>query len=335
MKTAVSTKELYAIEKIIGFKKRIQSLKTWMVINGLSLNTRVNYIRKIADLSLHFNRLPEEINEEELSGYLEKLITQSQGTSKSSFKHTVYGLKIYFKALGIDTAIKLPKIKDENKLPIVLSKNECQLLFNGTRNFKHRLILMMMYSGGFRVSELIALHWNDIDVHRMTIHIRQSKGKKDRYVPLSAFILKDLLIYMKNNTKRKFVFYGNDNAIPMGKSGVRFLLIGALKNSGITKRGVCLHTLRHSFATHLLEDGLDIISIKELLGHSNIETTLVYLHVVDCQRQKKHSPLDLLMNYHADPDIETVKNDFTDLLKKIDYNERNYNNQLCLFEEGH
>lgn len=332
MKISISTKELYANEKINGFKKRIQYLKTWMVINGLSPNTIVNYIRKISDLSLYFDKLPEQVNEEDISIYFEKLIIQSKGTSKSSFKHTVYGLKTYFKALGEEITIKLPKIKKENKLPIVLSKNECQMLFNGTRNFKHRLILMMMYSGGLRVSELIALHWNDIDVHRMTIHIRQAKGKKDRYVPLSGFILNDLVIYMKNNTKRKYVFYGKDNSIPMGKSGVRFLLQSALRHAGITKQGVCLHTLRHSYATHLLEDGLDIISIKELLGHSKIETTLVYLHVVDCQKQKKNSPLDSLMNYKDDFQMELSKLNFLELLKKIDFNERNFNNQLTLFE---
>ena len=332
MKISVSTKELYAIEKISGFEKRIQTLKTWMIINDLSPNTIVNYIRKISDLSLYFNKLPELINEEEICKYFENLINQSKGNSKSAFKHTVYGLKIYFKALGLETTIKLPKIKDETKLPVVLSKNECQLLFKETRNFKHRLILMMMYSAGFRVSELVALHWYDIDIHRMTIHIRQAKGKKDRYVPLSGFILNDLLIYMENNTKRKYVFYGKDNGVPMGKSGVRFLLNSALRRAGITKKGVCLHTLRHSFATHLLEGGLDIISIKELLGHARIETTLVYLHVVDCLKQKKTSPLDLLMNYKDDLQIESTKQNFTELLKKIDFNERNFNSQLTLFE---
>ena len=332
MKTTVTTKELYANEKIIGFKKRIQHLKTWMVINGLSANTRVNYIRKISDLCLYFGSLPEHIEEEKISGYLEMLISQYQGTSKSAFKHTVYGLKIYFKALGIETSIKLPKIKDVHKLPIVLSKPECLTLFNGTRNFKHRLILMMMYSAGLRVSELVALHWNDIDIHRMIMHIRQAKGRKDCYVPLSGFILNDLLKYMKHNLKRKYVFYGKDNSIPMGRSGVRFLMQTALRHSGITKRGVCLHTLRHSYATHLLEDGLDIISIKELLGHSKIETTLVYLNVADCRKQKKASPLDSLMNYTDDQQAESSKLDFTELLKKIDYNERNFSNQLMLFE---
>ena len=332
MKILTSTNELYASEKIIGFKKQIQGLKTWMIINDLSPNTIINYIRKISDLALYFDKLPEQIKEEEISRYFEKLITQSKGSSKSSFKHTVYGLKIYFKALGLETNIKLPKIKDENKLPIVLSKNECLMLFNASKNLKHRLILMMMYSGGLRVSELVTLNWNDIDVHRMTIHIRQSKGKKDRYVPLSNFILNDLLEYMKHNTKRKYVFYGKDNGIPMGKPGVRFLMNSALRHSGITKQGVCLHTLRHSYATHLLEDGLDIVSIKELLGHSKIETTLVYLHIVDCQKHKKSSPLDSLMDYKYDPQIENSKENFLDLLKKVSFNEKNFNNQLRLFE---
>ncbi|MBK7667710.1 MAG: tyrosine-type recombinase/integrase [Sphingobacteriaceae bacterium] len=106
----------------------------------------------------------------------------------------------------------------------------------------------------------------------------------------------------------------------------------AVKNAGITKQGVCLHTLRHSYATHLLEDGLDIISIKELLGHSKIETTLVYLHIVDCQKHKKSSPLDSLMNYKYDSKIEDSKENFLDLLKKVSFNEKNFNSQLRLFE---
>jgi integrase/recombinase XerD len=332
MKSYSTTSELYAITKINGFKTQIQRLKTYMIINDLSKNTITNYVRKISDLTLHFNKLPEKINNQEIATYFEKLITQSAGSSKSSFKHTVYGLKIYLKALNIKTSIKLPKIKDENKLPIVLSKKECICIFNSTKNFKHRLILMLMYSAGLRVSELLALTWNDIDVYRMTIHIKLSKGKKDRYVPLSKFILTDLLAYMKNNTRRKYVFYGKDNCIPLGKSGLRFLLQTALRNSGITKKGVCLHTLRHSFATHLLEDGLDIISIKELLGHAHIETTLVYLNVVDCLKHKKCSPLDSLMNFKDETNIESTKLSFTDLQRKIDYNERNFNNQLTLFE---
>lgn len=318
MKLPTTTKERYANEKITGFKERIKTLKTWMLINDMSPHTFTNYMRRIAILCLYFKKLPEEIQEEEILQYFEKLITQSGGRSKSSIKHTVYGLKIYFKALGIASSIRMPKIKDEHKLPVVLSKTECLNLFNCLQKFKHRLILMMIYSAGLRVSELLALHWNDIDVYRMTIHIRQSKGKKDRYVPLSGFILQDLLIYMKNNTKRKFMFYGKDNVIPMRKPGVRFIMKSALIRSGITKQGACLHTLRHSYATHLLEDGVDIISIKELLGHVNIKTTLVYLHVVDCQKQKKHSPLDHLMGYEDDaPNIETITSEFYELQKKL------------------
>lgn len=332
MEIGVSTKLYYANEKVMGFKEKIEILRTWMIINDLSNNTITNYIRKLADLALYFNKVPEQINQIELSDYFKELITMSAGNSKSSFKHTVYGLKIYFKALGLETTIRLPKIKDENKLPIVLSKSECLQLFNASKNFKHRLILMMMYSGGLRVSELVALNWNDIDVHRMTIHIKQSKGKKDRYVPLSNFILNDLLEYMKHNTQRKYVFYGKEDGIPMGKSGVRFLLQSALRHSGVTKQGVCLHTLRHSYATHLLEDGLDIVSIKELLGHSKIETTLVYLHIVDCQKHKKSSPLDSLMNYKYDSQIEDSKENFLELLKKVSFNERNFNSQLRLFD---
>jgi site-specific recombinase XerD len=119
MKNSNTTKEKYASEKIIGFRDRIGLLKTRMIINDLSKNTAINYIRKIADLALYFNKLPENINEIELAQYFEKLITESKRSSKSSFKHTVYGMKMYFKVLNIKPIFDFPKIKDENKLPIV------------------------------------------------------------------------------------------------------------------------------------------------------------------------------------------------------------------------
>ena len=332
MKTSNTTKEKYASEKIIGFRDRIDLLKTNMIINDLSKNTSINYIRKIADLALYFNKLPENINEIELAQYFEKLITESKGSSKSSFKHTVYGMKMYFKVLNIKPIFDFPKIKEENKLPIVLSKNECLMLFNASKNFKHRLLLMLMYSGGFRVSEILSLKWSDIDVNRMTVHIKLAKGRKDRYVPLSNYILHDLLKYLQNEAKGEHVFCGKDRVSPLGKTGVRFLLASAVKHSGIIKQGVCSHTLRHSYATHLLEDGLDIISIKELLGHSKIETTLIYLHIADFQKFKKSSPLDTLMNYKVDESISVQKDRYYSCFKNIIFHQKTIANQLRLFE---
>lgn len=331
MKTNSLTNVKLASLKINGFKDRIETLTTSMVVNGLSKSTIINYNRKLANLSLYFNKLPEHINEKELISYFEKLISETSGNSKSSFKHTVYGFKMYFKVLGLQTSVQLPKIKEESKLPVVLSKKECIMLFAASKNPKHRLLLMMMYSGGFRVSELLGLKWCDIDVNRMVVHIKQSKGKKDRYVPFSNYILDEFINYMQAEIKSEFVFCGKDQVTPLGKTGVRFLLASAVKKSGIIKPRVCSHTLRHSFATHLLEDGLDIISIKELLGHSNIETTLVYLHVADYTKFKKSSPLDSLMNYKVDSDMEIKKDEYMNILKHVVFTQKQIYNQLALF----
>ena len=334
MKKIITTRVNYACLKIDGFNESIEQLKSWMLINGMSDVTMISYARKLADLSIYFNKLPQHINEVELGIYFEYMIKHSQGVSQSEFKHTVYGLKTYYKSIGLETTIKLPRFKEEKKLPVVLSKQECRQLFAASKNVKHRLALMFMYSGGFRVGELLALKWSDIDVNRMAIHIKQAKGKKDRYVPLSSYLLIQLIDYMLVSQKSKYVFYGTENLKPMSKSGIRFLMRSALKNSGIIKKGVCSHTLRHSYATHLLEDGLDIMSIKELLGHVKIETTLIYLHVVDCTKHKKSSPLDALMDYEEKTKLLDYQESYSELIKKINYDIDIESNQLSLFEES-
>lgn len=314
-----------------GFTECMQQFKTYMLINGLSKNTSNNYSQKIAALCMYCSKIPELITEEELSKYFETMIQHSTGNSASSFKHTVYGLRLYYKSIGLTSTVKLPSFKKEKKLPVVLSKEECKQLFKVCTNLKHKLLLMFLYSGGLRVGELLCLKWSDIDVNRMMIHIKQSKNKKDRYVPLSHYLLQQLANYMSISKKSKYVFYSTSNLKPMGKTGVRFALSEAVKKSGIIKKGVCSHTLRHSYATHLLEDGLDIMSIKELLGHSKIETTLVYLHVVDCPKIKKNSPLDALMDYTIE--VTPFKEQYLSLIKKINYEKEQKNDQLSLFIE--
>jgi integrase/recombinase XerD len=326
-----TTKVQLARSLVNGFSERLNQLEQWVLLNRLSRHTFVNYSRKIAELSMHFNKLLEHISEVEMRQYLAGLISGAKSLSQSEFKHTVYGMRFYFRMLGMEMQVELPQIKKEKRLPVVLSKEECKELIVCTKNFKHRLILMFIYAGGLRVSELVNLKWSDVDVNRMMLHIKLSKGNKDRYVPLAVYLLEDIVKYISGGIKSKYVFNGGLKNDRMSTSGIRFLMRSAVKRAGIRKEGICLHTLRHSYATHLLEDGLDIISIKELLGHARIETTLVYLHVADYSRRKKNSPLDTLMDLKENEQYCKYKEKYHELAAKTNYETGQKSNQLSMF----
>lgn len=190
----------------------------------------------------------------------------------------------------------LPSIERPKKLPAVLSRNEVKQLLKTPKLLKHRLVLAMLYGCGLRCFELRNLQLKDLDFDRGMLHIRQGKGRKDRYVPLSEMQIRGLKKYITAENPAIWCFTGNDRegkTVPLSAQGVQWIVKEARKHSGI-KKEVTTHSLRHSYATHLLEMGLDIISVKDLLGHADIQTTLTYLHVAQLGRQKPFSPLDRL-----------------------------------------
>lgn len=283
-----------ACHEIRGFRNLYQRLDDKVRLSGHSINTLSNYARKLAQLSLHFGKLPQHINEKELNKYLASLVRQSKSPSLSDFKHTVYGLRYCYRLLGMnDKVVQLPKIKREKKLPVVLNHQECKALFNAPELLKHRVLLSFIYSAGLRAHEVSRMKLSDIDSGRMMIHIRQSKYHKDRYVPLSTLMLEGLRRYYYACHPIDYLFNGNEPGSPLSVRGMQWTLRTAVKKCHFQK-GISLHTLRHSYATHLLEYGMDIVTIKELLGHSKIETTLVYLHVAKPNRSNLFSPLDRL-----------------------------------------
>jgi site-specific recombinase XerD len=192
-----------------------------------------------------------------------------------------------------DKLVKLPSIKHTSKLPVVLNYQECKALFNAPELLKHRILLSLIYSAGLRAREVSRLRLADIDSGRMMIHIRQSKYNKDRYVPLSPLILEGLRKYYYACQPVEYLFNGNTPGSPLSVRGMQWALREAVKRCKLQK-GITLHTLRHSYATHLLEFGMDIITIKELLGHERIQTTLIYLHVAKPNRSNLFSPFDRL-----------------------------------------
>ena len=263
-------------------------------MSNQSRSTLTNYSRKIANVCLHFKALPEQIDDEEISEYLAMLARSSKTPSRSSFKHTVYGLRFYFRLMGLPKrAIALPELKKEHKLPVVLNKEECKKLFAAPTLLKHRVVLAFIYSAGLRASELSNMKISDIDSSRMVIHVRQGKGNKDRYVPLSKNILVGLRKYFQSCKPVTYLFNGQEIGKPLSVKGLCWIMREARKKAKIQKEPT-LHTLRHSYATHLLEDGLNIVLIKDLLGHQCIENTMVYMHIAKPNPQNTFSPFDTL-----------------------------------------
>ena len=283
-----------AIQTVEGFEKVFKVIHQNTVLKGQSQSTFSNYIRRIAIISLHFNRLPENTSDDEINEYLTSLALDPKSPSRSSFKHMVYGLRYYFRHIGQNKrAIALPSLKNESKLPVILNRSELKELFKTPKLLKHRIILALAYSAGLRSQELIKLKLSDIDFERKTIHIRQSKYKKDRIVPLSDYIAKGLMKYISVENPHTWVFNGKEPNGRYSPKGLSWVMCETLKKTGIQKK-VNLHSLRHSYATHLLEEGVNIVTIKELLGHATIQTTMIYLHVAQLPHTPPHSPLDTL-----------------------------------------
>jgi len=277
-----------------GFEAVTNKLETQVALRGQSKSTLQNYLRRIALFSLHFGRLPEQIQEDEINEYLAALARDPKSPSRSSFKHMVYGLRYYYRLLGINKrAIALPSLKRDTKLPVILNRRELKELFLAPKLLKQRIVLALIYSAGLRGKEVINLKISDIDFERMTIHIRQTKYKKDRIVPLSPTMAKGLQKYMSAENPYIWLFNGKHPESQYSMRGLSWVMRENLKKTSISK-DVNLHSLRHTYATHLLEEGLNIVTLKDLLGHADITTTMIYLHVAQCQHIKPHSPLDTL-----------------------------------------
>lgn len=248
-------------------------------------------------MALHFKCTPIALDQEQVLDYLHYLKTQSKTPSASYFKHTVYGLRYVYQIMGISNKnVILPSLKFPKKLPVVLSIPEVRLLLKTPDLLKHRLILALLYGCGLRRFELLNIKLKDIDLDRKMLHVRQGKGLKDRYVPLGNHLSRGLKTYIDAQQPYMWLFNGKDtkgNLQKFSETGIQWVVRQTGIRAGIKKK-VTAHILRHSYATHLLEMGLDIMTLKDLLGHACINSTLTYLHIAQLGRDRAFCPLDKL-----------------------------------------
>jgi site-specific recombinase XerD len=237
-------------------------------------------------------RHPRDLTNVDLRQFLIELTTKEKW-APSSINQIICALRflyvdLYRRSFQIGD---LPRPKRERKLPEVLSEDEVLRIFRATDNLKHKTVLMVTYSSGLRVGEVVRLKVSDIDEQRMLIHLHKAKGNKDRYTVLSAAWLETLAEYLQQYRPREFLFEGQDGRRHYSERSVQAVFDRGVEHAGIIKP-VTVHSLRHSFATHLLEAGTDLRYIQELLGHSSSKTTEIYTHVSRKVLGKITSPLD-------------------------------------------
>jgi len=264
-------------------------------LKGYSTKTCKVYLGHINRFLFFSGKKVEQIDESNVQKYLLYLL-ENQNNSHSYVNQALSAIK--FLAVNIlkrdDLVINIPRTKKEHKLPDVLSQREVVKILSSIRNDKHRAILALTYSAGLRVSEVVSLKVEDIDSDRKLIHVKQGKGRNDRYTVLSEIALKILQQYRKKYAPSDWLFPGPELDKHLTERTVQKVFEKACSKAGINKQ-VSVHTLRHSFATHLLEGGTDIRYIQELLGHKSTKTTEIYTHVTERDVRRIQSPLDRLL----------------------------------------
>ena len=267
-------------------------MKRDLELKNYSPKTRSCYLASVKGFALHFHRSPAELGDQEIREYLHYLI-QEKKASQSVISQSYSALKfLYETTLKRDwNGLRIPRAKMGKKLPVVLSQQEIQAIFSATRNLKHRALLMTIYSAGLRVSEAVHLKVSDIDSQRMMIRVQQGKGDKDRYTLLAKRTLEVLREYWREYRPKDWLFYSHSFERPLSSRTVQVVLNRVLHQAGI-KKPATVHTLRHSFATHLLEAGTDLYHIQHLLGHKSPKTTTIYLHLSRKDMVNVISPID-------------------------------------------
>ena len=264
-----------------------------MTVRGFTASTQRGYIRAVGDFTAFFGRSPDSAGAEDLRRY--QLHMRSSGASATTMNAAVSALRFFFTVtLGRDdTNQGMTTVREPSKLPIVLSPEEVARLLDAAPGLKYRAALSVAYGAGLRASEVVSLKLTDIDSSRMVIRVEQGKGRKDRYAMLSEPLLHLLRTYWKASRPQGWLFPGQNPVNPLTTRQLRRAFDGAKVAAGIDKP-VSLHTLRHCFATHLLEQKVDIRVIQVLLGHKKLDTTARYSQVASTTLRAVKSPLEQL-----------------------------------------
>jgi integrase/recombinase XerD len=266
-----------------------------MLLKGYSQRTIRTYVSLLASFSKSYHCSPELVSIDQIRDYLQQNITEG-GRSKSWVNQLISAIKfLYCDVLKREwSPLDIPRPMRDKKLPVVLSRGEVQKIITAHKNIKHKAILMVTYSAGLRLSEVCHLKISDIDSSRMLIRINHSKGNKDRYTLLSPVTLNMLRIYYKKYRPATWLFEGSLRGTAVSVTTVTKVFKNAMIKSEINRQ-VGIHSLRHSFATHLLEQGVALPVIQQMLGHKSLKTTSGYLHVQQYSIQGVKSPVDSLI----------------------------------------
>lgn len=257
----------------------------------------------MAHIALHFKQCPTSLTKEQVQDYLYHCQQLHKTPSESFFKHSIYGLRAAYKLYGKEVLrLELPQIKRQNDLPVVLSKLEVKALLQAPKFLKHRVMLSLLYGCGLRSYELCNLRLCHLDLDRRMVLIKKQKGTTDRYLPLGSALSYALQKYIRSYRPKDFLFYSQNStstqATGITTRGVNWAVTEAKKKLA-TKKKITAHTLRHTYATHLLEQGVHLVAIQKLLGHAHIQTTMIYLHVAQVAHKDIHNPLDVLYPEYA------------------------------------
>lgn len=273
----------------------LQLMHRDMELRGFTASTKDYYPRYISRFLKHWGKPPEEANEKDLCTFLYHLLTVEK-LNPSTVNQCNSALRFFYE-VTLNRTLNLralPRFNEGYRIPEILTQDEVMRIINACSNLKHKCVLITLYSSGIRLAELTNLKISDVDSKDMRLFIRQGKCKKDRYAILSKVNLNILREYYKAYRPKDWLFEGRAKGSKYTNRSVQLLISKYSKIAGITKH-VTVHTFRHCFATHMLQSGIDVLQVKQLLGHSSIASTMRYLHLANSEFQKITAPIDILM----------------------------------------
>lgn len=270
-----------------------QRLIREMQLRQLAPRTIEAYVAGVAGLAQFYGRSPDQLQLEEVRSYLHYLLAERRLAPNTCNGHAAAITFFYRHVLGQSTFDLRMRRKHSGKLPEIYSQEELVRLFKAARRRKHRVLLMTTYAAGLRLNEVIHLKPIHIHSERMLIRVEQGKGRKDRYTLLSPQLLQELRDYWKECQPGEWLFPNRKRTAPLDRGTAQHIFYAVKRRAGLL-RGHGIHTLRHCFATHLLEAGVDLRTIQLLMGHRSLNSTAIYLHLTRKRLEQLHSPFDLL-----------------------------------------